>query len=106
AAPTKSSSTWTAASRTAERCNRPVRENRSVARHVDDLEQYRRPRLDEPDVVAMLERLGVDPETAEDLGGTMSLNVHLPQSGEVLRVHPRFARRSRVEALRVLRRLC
>lgn len=70
----------------------------------DDFKKYQRPRIDEPDVVEVLLRLGVDAETAEDLGGTTSLNVHLPRSGEVLRIHARFTSRSRVEALRELRR--
>lgn len=75
-----------------------------MPRRVNDLEQYHRPRLDEPDVVTVLQGFGVDAEAPVDLGGTMSLNVHLPRSGEVLRVHPRFASRPRVEALRELRR--
>lgn len=38
-----------------------------------------------------------------DLGGTMSLNVHLISEDKVLRVHPRFVTRDRVTALRQLR---
>lgn len=49
----------------------------------------------------LLEQLGV--EEPRDLGGTMSLNLHLAVQGQVLRVHPPFEVADRLRALRSLR---
>ena len=68
------------------------------------IEQYQRPTLDHPAVDALARSLGVDPSTAQDLGGTMSLNVAVPARGAVLRVHAPFASRTRLLALQQLRR--
>lgn len=51
---------------------------------------YARPRLDEAGVQAVLRRAGAADASMTDLGGTMSLNLHLPAQDLVLRVHPRF----------------
>jgi Ser/Thr protein kinase RdoA (MazF antagonist) len=67
----------------------------------DDL--YTRPSLDDRAVQAVLERLGVSSAPA-DLGGTMSLNLHLEELDLVLRVHGRFEQERRIRALRDLRR--
>lgn len=67
----------------------------------DDL--YARPSADDEAIQAVLVRLGVDSVPA-DLGGTMSLNLHLEELDLVLRVHGRFEQESRVRALRDLRR--
>ena len=63
---------------------------------------YRRPGLTDPQVQRLLERLGADAEF-RDLGGTMSLNLHLEDRGQVLRVHAPFEESTRVLALRALR---
>jgi Ser/Thr protein kinase RdoA (MazF antagonist) len=65
---------------------------------------YARPRSDEEAVRVALARLGVDREAQLiDLGGTMSLNLHLVDEGLVLRVHPRFVTRERLRALQAVR---
>lgn len=64
---------------------------------------YSRPSLGDQTVQAVLAQLGVDSAPA-DLGGTMSLNLHLDGLGHVLRVHALFEQASRVRALRDLRR--
>jgi Ser/Thr protein kinase RdoA (MazF antagonist) len=64
---------------------------------------YSRPSPGEQAVQAVLAQLGVDSAPA-DLGGTMSLNLHLEELGQVLRVHGRFEQESRIRALRDLRR--
>jgi hypothetical protein len=64
---------------------------------------YARPTLDERSVRTVLESLGVT-SVPTDLGGTMSLNLHLEELGLVLRVHPRFESLDRLHALRALRR--
>jgi Ser/Thr protein kinase RdoA (MazF antagonist) len=51
----------------------------------------------------VLGQLGVAAAPA-DLGGTMSLNLHLEELGLVLRIHGRFEQESRIRALRDLRR--
>jgi Ser/Thr protein kinase RdoA (MazF antagonist) len=66
----------------------------------DDL--YARPSPDQA-IQAVLARLGLSSVPA-DLGGTMSLNLHLEELGLVLRVHGRFEHESRIRALRDLRR--
>jgi Ser/Thr protein kinase RdoA (MazF antagonist) len=81
-----------------------------VPARIDQLEQYQRPSLDDPAIAALVRACGVDPASAVDLGGTMSLNVRVGgdggdgDGGSVLRVHPRFATRGRVRALRQVRR--
>lgn len=62
---------------------------------------YSRPAVDDPTVAGLLGRLGV--AEARDLGGTMSLNLHLGALDMVMRVHPRFETATRVHALRSLR---
>lgn len=63
---------------------------------------YARPEADDAALQDLLEQLGADGPL--DLGGTMSLNLHLEQLGLVLRVHPRFETSERLHALRALRR--
>lgn len=64
-------------------------------------DRYARARPDEPEVRALLDALGQrDPP---DLGGTMSLNLHLADHGAVVRIHPRFETTDRIRALRALR---
>lgn len=75
-----------------------------MPRRATDLEQYQRPRLGDPVVDGLVRSVGVDPASAVDLGGTMSLNVHVPDESAVLRVHAPFASRSRLLALQQLRR--
>ncbi len=66
----------------------------------EDPSTYQRPRVDEPRVQAALARLGLGcPSAVVDLGGTMSLNLHLVNQGLVLRVHPRFVSRERLTAV-------
>ena len=75
-----------------------------MPRRAQQLDQYARPRLGDRGVRELVTRLGVDPDTANDLGGTMSLNVRVPEAGAVVRVHPPFATRARLVGLRALRR--
>lgn len=63
---------------------------------------YARPDPEDAALRALLARLGS--ESPRDLGGSMSLNLHLEQLGIVLRVHPRFETQNRLRALRDLRR--
>lgn len=58
---------------------------------------------DDPGVVALVEDVAGDASVA-DLGGTMSLNLHLASVGLVLRVHQPFVTRQRILALREVRR--
>ena len=67
------------------------------------MDLYARPRVDHPAVVEFLGRIGVDEGVARDLGGTTSLNLHIPGRSQVVRVHPRFESRRRVDGLRSLR---
>jgi len=76
---------------------------------VDEVEEgsvdpHARPSIDDPDVQALLARLGVGVASARDLGGTMSLNLHLEPLGLVVRIHKRSEAPERVRALRTLRR--
>src|SRR5437588_4531827 len=68
-----------------------------------DLDRYRRPEVDHPAVRELLAKLGLSAPVV-DLGGTMSLNLLLPESQAVVRVHPRFVSRARLTGLRALRR--
>ena len=61
-----------------------------------------RPSAEDDLVRSLLRRL--DAEGANDLGGTMSLNLHLESQSQVLRVHKGSATRGRIRALRALRR--
>ena len=61
-----------------------------------------RPAEGEEVVRSLLERLQAD--GSRDLGGTMSLNLHIEREGKVVRIHRRSASRSRIQALRALRR--
>jgi Ser/Thr protein kinase RdoA (MazF antagonist) len=70
---------------------------------VDPPDLYTRPSADDPGVVDLLARLGVEGEPT-DLGGTMSLNLHLEALGLVLRIHPRFVTVDDLSAHRDLRR--
>jgi hypothetical protein len=58
-----------------------------------------RPPVDDPAVRAL-----VGERKAIDVGGTTSLNLHLPEDGLVLRVHNIKTSRARIDALRHLRR--
>lgn len=65
---------------------------------------FARPSQEEPRVRALLAGLGVrDDVSTPDLGGTMSLNLHLVSQGLVLRVHPRFVTRERVLSVQGIR---
>jgi len=69
----------------------------------DDPEDPARPAATHPDVQSLLRRIAPG-ERVTDLGGTMSLNLHLPASGRVVRVHQPWNTRRRVcgeQALRV-----
>ena len=68
-----------------------------------DADLYSRPSRDAQAVQEVLVKLGVASAPA-DLGGTMSLNLHLEELGLVLRVHGRFESERRIRALRDLRR--
>jgi hypothetical protein len=62
--------------------------------------------LTDPDVQALVRLLAPDGQVA-DLGGTMSLNLHLRCHHRVLRVHQPFVSRTRLLGLYTLRReLC
>ena len=61
-----------------------------------------RPSLDDPEVQALVAQLGAG-ASPPDLGGTMSLNLHLESAGLVLRIHPEFVTRKRLLRLRDLR---
>jgi Ser/Thr protein kinase RdoA (MazF antagonist) len=77
-----------------------------LPRRIDDLAQYRRPSLSDPELAELARACGVDdPASAVDLGGTMSLNVLVPrpEGKAVLRIHPPFATRGRVRALQQIR---
>ena len=63
---------------------------------------YVRPALEDDDVQRALERWARAREV-RDVGGTMSLNLHVVDEGVVLRVHPRFVVRKRVDALQAVR---
>lgn len=63
-----------------------------------------RPRADDPAVRAAIVDLAGMSQSAVDLGGVMTLNLHLQSSGTVFRVHQRFVSRERVLAQRELRR--
>ena len=63
---------------------------------------YGRPGAEHVALKELLTRLG--DQGPRDLGGSMSLNLHLEQLGIVLRVHPRFETAARIHALRALRR--
>jgi len=69
----------------------------------DDPRDPGRLTLADKDVQCLIAK--IDPGgQAIDLGGVMSLNVHLMQAGLVLRVHQPFVSRERLLALQVLRR--
>lgn len=57
---------------------------------------------DDPELSALVNKLGGDAPVV-DLGGTMSVNLHLVTAGLVLRVHQPFVSRRRVLTLRELR---
>jgi Ser/Thr protein kinase RdoA (MazF antagonist) len=63
---------------------------------------YARPNLEDRDVQHLLARVGST--GGRDLGGSMSLNVHLEELGLVVRVHPRFEAAARLRTLRTIRR--
>lgn len=58
---------------------------------------------DDPHVLTLVEDVAGDAPVT-DLGGTMSLNLHLASGGLVLRVHQPFVTRHRILALREVRR--
>ena len=65
-------------------------------------DRYSRPSVEDEAIRTLLERIGVT-STPADLGGTMSLNLHLEELGVVLRVHGRFEHEARIRALREIR---
>jgi Ser/Thr protein kinase RdoA (MazF antagonist) len=64
-----------------------------------------RPSADDPRLEPLLRRIGhTASQPPADLGGTMSLNLHLPERQAVLRVHHPTESRARILGLRRLRR--
>lgn len=51
---------------------------------------------DDPEVIALAQTVESGSSKLSDLGGTMSLNVHLPKTGVVMRVHQPFVSRDRI----------